>query len=943
LNDSGDYRDRIENRVPANEGRGVFWEGGLIYDYLYDYKENARFVPLLLDDATDDGIPRPLKNHARYRVNAFDLSDPGFEGLYRELTGQPAIIKEPLGQRVILSPIVAAPLPPRPVQTTFPTAAAPPADISRIDSYAPKELIGREEEMTLIDEAWAKAVAGEVHPRVLTFVALGGEGKTALVAKWAVGMAEKDWPDCAAAFAWSFYSQGTREQAAASSDLFLAEALKFFGAPAVEGVESGHDKGRRLAKWIGDKRAALILDGLEPLQYAPTSPTPGELKDEGLRVLLKGLAQSNKGLCIVTTRYPIKDLEGYVATAPQTDLAPLSRQAGARLLEVLGVKGTAREREQLSEDVKGHALTLNLIGSYLRDAYGGDIRKRDLIKLEEADAEEQSSHAFRAMDAYVAWFESDGEKGQRALAMLRLMGLFDRPADSQCLGTLWKRPAITGLTEPLVALSEAQRSIVLTRLADARLLAPNRDAGGALDALDAHPLLREYFAKDLRETRAGAWKAAHRRLYKHLINRPDKLMPTLDDLQPLYQAVAHGCHAGMKQEACYEVYHERILRGTGSDGHYSVHKLGALGADLGAVACFFDQPWHDVSPNLAPQAQAWLLHQTAYLLRALGRLPEALEPMRAALNIAVEQGNWIRAAVRASNLSELELTLGDVGAAVREGDRGVSYADRTGDAFQSMGNRTTYADTLHQAGRRAKAQAQFAEAEALQAGRQPQLPLLYALQGFRYCDLLLGDAERASWVRLLGVDGQRSPALERALEACRAVSNRASRTAEWMESDPNAPVLTVAVEHLTLARAATYHAILSGDSPPNERLKRAIHFLHRASDQAHVPSGLLTRALWRAVTGDFDGGREDLDEAFEIAERGPMRLHLADIHLHRARLFGLIAKRPAAYPWDSARDDLDAARKLIDECGYGRRREELEDAEAAWVRLHGTSAPRVAN
>src|SRR5208282_2879256 len=87
LNDSGDYRDRIENRVPANEGRGVFWEGGLIYDYLYDYKENARFVPLLLDDATDDGIPRPLKNHARYRVNAFDLSDPGFEGLYRELTG----------------------------------------------------------------------------------------------------------------------------------------------------------------------------------------------------------------------------------------------------------------------------------------------------------------------------------------------------------------------------------------------------------------------------------------------------------------------------------------------------------------------------------------------------------------------------------------------------------------------------------------------------------------------------------------------------------------------------------------------------------------------------------------------------------------------------------------------------------------------------------------
>ena len=36
-----------------------------------------------------------------------------------------------------------------------------------------------------------------------------------------------------------------------------------------------------------------------------------------------------------------------------------------------------------------------------------------------------------------------------------------------------------------------------------------------------------------------------------------------------------------------------------------------------------------------------------------------------------------------------------------------------------------------------------------------------------------------------------------------------------------------------------------------------------------------------------DSAQADLDEAWEIAERGPMRLFLADIHLHRARLFGL--------------------------------------------------------
>jgi len=47
--------------------------------------------------------------------------------------------------------------------------------------------------------------------------------------------------------------------------------------------------------------------------------------------------------------------------------------------------------------------------------------------------------------------------------------------------------------------------------------------------------------------------------------------------------------------------------------------------------------------------------------------------------------------------------------------------------------------------------------------------------------------------------------------------------------------------------------------------------------------GLLTRACLRFVRGDTDGCRADLDEAWEIAEPGPMRLHMADIQLYRAR------------------------------------------------------------
>ena len=52
-----------------------------------------------------------------------------------------------------------------------------------------------------------------------------------------------------------------------------------------------------------------------------------------------------------------------------------------------------------------------------------------------------------------------------------------------------------------------------------------------------------------------------------------------------------------------------------------------------------------------------------------------------------------------------------------------------------------------------------------------------------------------------------------------------------------------------------------------------------------IPRGLLTRAWLRHRSGDGDGARADLDEAWEIAERGPMPLFQADVQLHRARLF----------------------------------------------------------
>ena len=816
------------------------------------------------------------------------------------------------------------------------------ADISRIIKYAPAELIGREAETKLLSDAWDKAVRGEAkRPHVLTFVALGGEGKTSLVAKWAADLAHQNWPGCDAVFAWSFYHQGTDEKTADSSDLFLKEALTVFGDPALAGSAQGaFDKGRRLAQLVGERRALLILDGVEPLQYAPTSPTPGELKDQGIAVLLKGLAASNCGLCVVTTRYSIPDLRAFwQTTAPEEKLLRLSKAAGVALLRSLGVNGTAKEFETLVEDVQGHALTLNLLGSYLHEAHAGDIRKRDLVKLEEADTEEQGGHAFRVMDAYVQWFATGGKnaeanrRGQRAIAVLQLLGLFDRPATADCLAALLKPRAILNLTEPFASLTEPQRNVAFNRLESAKLLTVNRDAAGTLLALDAHPLLREYFARQLRTQQPEAWRAAHRRLYEHLCAATkDRPEPTLEDLQPLYQAVAHGCQAGMQEEARAKTYRDRIRR---DKEHYASNKLGAWGSELGAIACFFEKPWSRFLPSLTELDQAWLLNQAAFTLRALGRLTEALEVMRAGSDMTARLGDWRNAAIDATNLSELELTLGEVAGAVADAVQSVTYADRSGDAGWPLLSRAAHADALHQAGRRDDAEAGFREAEDMQAAHRPAHPLLYSMQGFKYCDLLLAAPERAAWRRTLR--SSFIPHRSSFPESCRDVFQRAGQTLQWVTGKLS--LLAEAHDHLTQGRAALYEAILEGWSldPCHSSIQYAVDGLRRAGHLDNLPSGLLTRAWLRSFTGTRAGAesaRSDLDEAWEIAERGSMRLFLADIHLHRARLFGRTKDEGGnmKYPWESPHKDLAEARRLIEKRGYLRRMEELEDAENAIVR-----------
>ena len=74
----------------------------------------------------------------------------------------------------------------------------------------------------------------------------------------------------------------------------------------------------------------------------------------------------------------------------------------------------------------------------------GDVRRRKEISGHLAQDVRQGVHARRVMESYQTWFGEGSE-----LSVLRMLGLFDRPADEKSIEALLRPPAIPGLTESL--------------------------------------------------------------------------------------------------------------------------------------------------------------------------------------------------------------------------------------------------------------------------------------------------------------------------------------------------------------------------------------------------------------------------------------------------------------------------------------------------------------
>jgi tetratricopeptide (TPR) repeat protein len=816
--------------------------------------------------------------------------------------------------------------------------AVPVVDITGLPETGYEKLVGREEELARLDEAWSDGKTN-----ILSLIAEGGAGKSALVNEWLTRLRANGYRGAERVLGWSFYSQGSKERATAA-DEFLDWALDKLGVQVER--TSASAKGEAIAEALIKHRILLVLDGVEPLQHGP-GPQTGELKDQGLRALLRRFAtaspRADHSLIVLTSRVAVADIQRFKdSAAPVLDVERLSDEAGAELLRDNDVWGIDTELRAASHEFGGHPLALTLLASLIKETQNGDVRRRDHIRGLLADADDpRHDQARRVMESYEKEWLPDQPV---LLAILHCVGLFDRPASSDCLQALRAKPAIPGLTDSLVDLSGDQWRRAVERLREVRLLAPADPSDP--EALDAHPLVREWFGERARLTNEAAWKAAHSRLYDHLRDTTrEGETPTLADLAPLYHAIAHGCRAGRHQGALDDVYANRICRRE----FYAANKLGAVGSNLAAISWFFDRPYDTPAEVLTLADRAWVLGQASFGLRAQGRLLEALPATRAGLQMEEAAKNWGNAAGAGLNLSETELLVGQIAVAMTAAEESVACAHRAGDSFLKRTCRITQADALHAAGEREKAEDLFRAAERRQRRLVPEYPFLGLEEGYRYCDLLLS----------LGRAGRARRRAEQTIDVARRDS--------W--------VLAIALDNLSLGRAClalAQQSIISARSAETERdahtsaarLDDAVEGLLASGRNDYFPRALIARAGFRRAVGDWDGAARDLGEAQEIAEPGPMRLYFCDVALERARLAlgqleafaplnGLVERSPprpvlpdaneAAALKEEARKELDIARKLIAECGYHRRDEELAelDAVVAGRRRFADLPPRV--
>ncbi|MFL5386293.1 MAG: trypsin-like peptidase domain-containing protein [Longimicrobiaceae bacterium] len=768
-----------------------------------------------------------------------------------------------------------------------------------------EDWVGREGLLEDIDADWSDAPH-----RVTGLIGFGGEGKSSLARRWLdLLLTELDQPRPDGVFWWAFYDRP-------NVDEFFEAALKYMSGGKIDprALPSANLKAHVIGAMLGAGRYLFVLDGMEVLQYQEGDQY-GLLRNADLRLFLQLFAApGHRSFCLVTSRAPLLDLMPFTTYVERT-VDRLDADDGRALLRRLGVStGADTALDAVVRTWDGHALTLTLLATYLRDRWNGDVAHIGDVPPPTVD-EPRYARVHRVLRRY------DEHLSEAERAFLILFSAFRTPVDESAFGRVfcaggqvdeqWQEggaplpedgggpavPADTGapadaLIAPVAALGDAAFKAMLRRLRDYRLV--RRDEHTRRYTI--HPVIRaHYLARLSGFSHPSAVRAAHLRIRDHYVAIAGQtpLHPTLDDLAPLIEAVYHACHAGAFEEA-HQILMERVI----TPQKVLNYQLGAYETYLMLLMEFF--PDADTAREPQPRDNSlFVLYAVAFCLMRLGRLSEAPSFFERFTVIVLDQDELPRASISYRMLATVYAYLGALTRSAESASEALRLARQAEDDEQTRNALGGVAWMASLRGELSAATAAFQEAEALERRIAPAKRYLYSSRGIQYAEHL----------RRTGGSDYARRVTESNLEICER--NR------WLDD---------------LSSSHRVMGSLEADAKRHDHAQyhydRAVSLARSISVRDVLIEALAKRGRWAARYANTAGGRADLDEALDHAVAGGYRILEADVRV------GLAWWYLGAGDVEQARQEAARAGQMSAEMDYHWGVVDAAELESALTRQH---------
>jgi tetratricopeptide (TPR) repeat protein len=690
---------------------------------------------------------------------------------------------------------------------------------------------------------------GDSQP-VLTLIAIGGMGKSALTWVWLrvdvlgeqiAGVARQESelaPSCKippglrpeGVLWWSFYEQE------ASFPSFLGKALGYCSGGTIDptAVSSNYDKLEELINQLHSRRLLVVLDGFERELRAYNAlsavyrPDAEHSDVQDFRAcnhplasaFLRRLAALNlRSRVLITTRLHPHELDG-LAGCRREDLTALSLEDGANFLRNQGVKGTRGELEAIRKYYGGHPLTLRLIAGMI--SYD-PIRPGDATAFARHDPVpnlvQRQNHVLAK--AYESLPDPQGQ-------LLSRLAAFRFPVNLTAVQAI--NPALPAPTLYNCLNDLRARGLLFFDRKDARY--------------DMHPVVRQ-FAYDRLIDKTHTHSLALDYLATVTPSNADEVTQ-MNDLAPVIELFHHSVSAGFCDEA-WRLYDDRLRKPL-------YYHLGEYDLDLQLLCSFFTKDGRLLLTD--SNARIWVLLYQAIAYERKGRIREASSLADQAVQMARKLRDWNNLASALAILSSACVDLGELRRAMASASESTAIADRSGSRNWRGITHRCCGRVAAVCGNYEQARQEFAEA-ALAYGNSANFR-----QGMCWVHALT--AQTCLW------QGNPTEALAQAKTA-----QRLSRAGRYVNEDVIASSLVGAA---LIASAAgegqkRQHILEEAISTLDEAMYR----VRRIGLVGWEPSLWLYKARWSQVTGDTDTATACAVTGLALAERREYRLIQSEI------------------------------------------------------------------